>query len=166
LRKSRPLVTDSNRSAIRPEAQPRSLEVKKVEKPRSFREKVKERQQVQPVERRAPAPAERGKMREAPAERGKPQEAPAERGKLREAPAERGKPQEAPAERGKLREAPAERGKLREAQAEGKPQEAPAEKEAKEAPAEKKGKPKERRRIIPGWKPPGGQGQDTERNRR
>jgi hypothetical protein len=132
LRQSRPLVTETNRSAIRPEAQQRSLEVKKVEKPKAFREKVKERQQVQPVERRGPAPAERGKLREAPAERGRPQQAaPPGKERPQVAPAERGGPQEAPAEKGKLREAPAGRGRPQQAAPpeKGKPKASPPEKD-------------------------------------
>ena len=136
LKQSRPLVTESNRSAIRPEAQQRSLEVRKVEKPKAFREKVKERQQVQPVERRGPSPAERDRPQEA---------APPEKGKQQVAPAERGRPQEAPPERGRLRETPAERGRPQEATTpeKGKRQVAPAEKGKKKATEPEKEKPKE-----------------------
>ena len=168
LRQSRPLVKESGRSAIRPQAQPRPLEVKKVEKPRSLSERTRERQQVAPAERGRPqaappekggtqeVPAEKGKLKEAPAGRGRPQQtAPPEKARPQVAPAERGRPQEAPAEKGKLKEAPAGRGRPQQtappekarpqvAPAErGRPQEAPAEKgKLKEAPAEK-GKSKE-----------------------
>jgi hypothetical protein len=155
LKQSRPLVKEPGRSAIRPQAQPRTLEVKKVEKPRTLTERVRERQQIAPAERGKPqeAPAERGKLKAAPAERGRPQQAAPEEDRPRVAPAERGRPQEAPAERGKLKAAPAERGKPKAAAPEeerpqvapaerGKPQEAPAERgKLKAAPAER-GKPK------------------------
>jgi hypothetical protein len=98
LRQSRPLVKEPDRSAIRPQAQPRPLEVKKVEKPRSSGERIGERKQ------------------KAPAEKGKPKEAPAERGKLKEAPAERGRPQQAaPPEKGKPKASPPEKDKSKEA---------------------------------------------------
>src|SRR3990170_3382081 len=74
LRQSRPLVKEPDRSAIRPQAQPRPLEVKKVEQPRSLSERTRERQQA--------APAERGRPQQtAPPEKAKPQPqvAPAER---------------------------------------------------------------------------------------
>ncbi|KRT74968.1 MAG: FecR domain protein [Deltaproteobacteria bacterium CSP1-8] len=158
LRQTRPLVKEPGRSAIRPQAQPRPLEVKKVEKPRSLSERTRERQQA--------APPERGRTQEAPAERARPQEtAPPEKARPQVTPAEKGRPQEVPAEKGKLKEAPPERGRTQEAPAErgrpqqtapprkarpqvapaerGRPQEAPAEKgKLKEAPAEK-GKSKE-----------------------
>ena len=148
LRQTRPLVKEPGRSAIRPQAQPRPLEVKKVEKPRSLSERTRERQQA--------APPERGRTQEAPAERGRPQEtAPPEKARPQVTPAEKGRPQEVPAEKGKLKEAPPERGRPQQtapprkarpqvAPAErGRPQEAPAEKgKLKEAPAEK-GKSKE-----------------------
>jgi hypothetical protein len=109
LKQSRPLVKEPDRSAIRPQAQPRPLEVKKVEKPRSLSERGRERQQV--------APAERGKPQEmAPPEKAKPEVAPAERGRPREmAPPEKAKPQAAPAERGKPKASPLKKDKLKEA---------------------------------------------------
>src|SRR5512146_3263966 len=169
LRQPRPLVKEQSRSAIRPDAPARALEVKKVEKPRPVNERVRERRQVPPGERRlqgaprqesqpqngerggkpVPAaperkvtPAERGKPQVAPAERGKPQVAPAEREKPREAPAERGKPQVAPAERGKPQVAPAERERPREAPAERPRQQvAPAEREKPQAVPVEREKP-------------------------
>ncbi|MBI5420409.1 MAG: FecR domain-containing protein [Deltaproteobacteria bacterium] len=54
LRQARPLVREPDRSALRPQAQPRPLEVRKVEKPRSVVERTRERQQVRPAERRGP----------------------------------------------------------------------------------------------------------------
>src|SRR3990172_6793569 len=159
LRQTRPLVKEPGRSAIRPQAQPRPLEVKKVEKPRSLSERTRERQQEAPPERGSTqeAPAERGRPQETappekarpqgtPAEKGRPQEIPAEKGKLKEAPPERGRPQQtapprkarpqvAPAERGRPQEAPAEKGKLKEAQAEkGKSKEAPPDNVLRETP--------------------------------
>jgi len=159
LRQTRPLVKEPGRSAIRPQAQPRPLEVKKVEKPRSLSERTRERQQEAPAERgksKEAPPQEKGKLKEAPAERGRPQEtAPPEKARPQVTPAEKGRPQEVPAEKGKLKEAPPERGRPQQtapprkarpqvAPAErGRPQEAPAEKgKLKEAPAEK-GKSKE-----------------------
>jgi FecR protein len=55
LRQSRPLVTEPNRSAFRPQGKPAPLEVRKVEKPKPASERAKERQQVLPQERRGPA---------------------------------------------------------------------------------------------------------------
>jgi hypothetical protein len=158
LRQSRPLVKEPERSAIRPQAPPRALEVKKVEKPRSLSERTRERRQAPPPEKGRPqaAPAERGrppqvapaeeeKRKEAPAERGRPpQSAPAEKVRPQAAPAERGRPpQVAPAEEEKRKEAPAERGRPPQAAPAEKgrpPQVAPAEREKrKEAPVERGG---------------------------
>ena len=88
LRQSRPLVKEPERSTLRPQAQPRSLEVKKVEKPRSLGERMRERQQAVPGERRgpgaapgsppgtvAPAPPPRGGLPGAVEQRGRPKEA-------------------------------------------------------------------------------------------
>ena len=58
LRQSRPLVTEPNRSAYRPQGKPAPLEVRNVEKPRPASERAKERQQVLPQERRGPAPSQ------------------------------------------------------------------------------------------------------------
>ncbi|MGZ8431688.1 MAG: DUF6600 domain-containing protein [Candidatus Deferrimicrobiaceae bacterium] len=145
LRQSRPLVKEPDRSAIRPQAQPRPLEVKKVEQPRSLSERTRERQQVAPAERGRPqeAPAEKDKLKEAPTERERPQvTAPPEKAKPQVAPAERGRPQEkAPPEKAKPQVAPAERGKPKEKAPpeKAKPQVAPAErgKPQKKAPPEK-----------------------------
>jgi hypothetical protein len=152
LRQSRPLVRERDRSAMRPQAQPRSMEVKKVAKPMPPAERARERRHLAPAERgrTQEVPAERGKVQEAPAGRGRPQQAappekarpqavPAERGKPQGIPAEKGKVQEAPAERGRPQEIPAERGKVREVPAErGRPQQAvpPEKANKKEAPPE------------------------------
>jgi hypothetical protein len=159
-RQSRPLVREPDRSAIRPQEQPRPLEVKKVEQPRPSSERTRERPQAAPPERGTTqeAPAERGKRKEAPAERSRPQKAaPPEEAKPQVAPAERSRPQKtappeeakpqvAPAERSRPQKmAPAEKPRPQVAPAErGRPQQtAPAAKgKLKEAPAEK-GKSKE-----------------------
>jgi hypothetical protein len=57
LRQSRPLVKEPDRSALRPQAQPRPLEVKKVEKPKTVFERMRERRQAVPEERRGPGAA-------------------------------------------------------------------------------------------------------------
>jgi FecR protein len=129
LRQSRPLVKEPDRSAVRPQAQPRPLEVKKVEKPRSLSERKRERQQVAPAEKARPqaAPAERGKPQQvAPAEKARPQAAPAERGKPQQAaPAEKARPQAAPAERGKPKASPPEKEKPKEGSADNNSRENP-----------------------------------------
>jgi len=122
LRQSRPLVKEPDRSAIRPGAPSRPLEVRKVEKPSPPKERAREHQQVLPAERRGPGAPQGGPPQRlerggspaqaVPQERGKreaPPAAPAERIERREvrpqgAPApergtEKGRPQEAPAER-------------------------------------------------------------------
>ncbi|MGB3398974.1 MAG: DUF6600 domain-containing protein [Candidatus Deferrimicrobiaceae bacterium] len=103
LRQTRPLVKEPDRSSIRPQAQPRTLEVKRVENPRSLSERTRERRQVAPVERSRPqqaAPPEKARPQAAPVERSRPQQA---------APVERSRPQQAaPAERGRPREVPSE----------------------------------------------------------
>ncbi len=60
LRQSRPLVTEPNRSAFRPQGKSAPLEVRKVEKPRPASERARERQQVLPKERRGPAASQGG----------------------------------------------------------------------------------------------------------
>ncbi len=137
LKQSRPLVKEPDRSAIRPQAQPRPLEVKKVEKPRSLGERAKERQPV--------APAERGKPQQAaPPEKAGPQAAPAETSRPPVAPAERGRPQQAaPPEKARPQVAPAERGRPQQAAPpeKARPQVAPAERRRPQqaAPPEKAG---------------------------
>lgn len=116
LRQSRPLVTEPDRSALRPEAKPRPMEVRKVEQPRTLSERKRERQPVAPAERGRPQPTaepEKAKPQAAPAERGRPQQAaPPEKPKPQAAPAERGRPQEAAEpEKAKPQAAPAERGR-------------------------------------------------------
>ena len=74
LRQSRPLVTEPNRSAFRPQGKPAPLEVRKVEKPRAASERARERKQVVPKERRGPA-ALPGSLPGAVEQRGKPREA-------------------------------------------------------------------------------------------
>ncbi len=142
-RRSRPLVRDPDRSALRPRAKPRSLAVRKVDQPRSFDERARERRKAAPPLRGSTqeAPAERGRRKEAPAERGRPQRTappekarpqvmPAERGRPQQtAPAERGRPQRtAPPEKARPQVVPAERGRPQKtAPAErGRPQKAPA----------------------------------------
>ena len=150
LRQSRPLVKEPDKSAIRPQAQPRPLEVKKVEKPRAASERAKERQQAAPAEKGKPqqaAPPERAKPQAAPPERGKPQQAaPPERAKPQAAPPERGKPQQAaPPERAKPQAAPPERGKPEQAAPpeRAKPQAAPPERGKPQGPPPGKDKSKE-----------------------
>ena len=149
LRQSRPLVKEQDRSARRPNAKPRPLEVRKVDQPRPASERIKERQQVRPAERRpAAAPAEQ-RSPAAPQERvaperpqrgPEPKPAKPERDikpeKPREAPVEKAKPKEAPVERMRPRETPVEKAKPKEAPVERmRPREAPVEKvEPKEAP--------------------------------
>ncbi len=60
LRQARPLVRESNRSAIRPEAKPRPLEVRKIETPRSVNERIRERRESAPPERRGPGAPQAG----------------------------------------------------------------------------------------------------------
>ncbi len=74
LRKSRPLVTEPNRSAFRPQGKPAPLVVRKVEKPRAASERARERQQVLPKERRGPA-ASPGSPPGTVERRGRPKEA-------------------------------------------------------------------------------------------
>ena len=59
LKQTRPLVTEPNRSAFRPQGKPAPLEVKKVEKPRPASERAKERPPVPTRERPKAAPPER-----------------------------------------------------------------------------------------------------------
>ena len=112
LRQSRPLVKEPDRSAVRPQAQPRPLEVKKVEKPKPLSERKRERQQVAPAEKARPqqaAPPEKARPQAAPAERGKPQQAaPPEKARPQAAPAERGKPKASPPGKEKPEEGPAD----------------------------------------------------------
>jgi hypothetical protein len=141
-RQSRPLVKEPDRSAIRPQARPRTLEVRKVEKPRSLIERTRERQQAAPPQRgrtqEAPAergtqqeamPAERGRTREVPVERSRPQVVPVERGRPQQtAPPEKARPQMVPVERGRSQQtAPPEKARPRVVPAEkGRPQKVPA----------------------------------------
>jgi hypothetical protein len=98
LRNARPLVRESGRSAIRPEAKPRTLEIRKTDERRPIRERVKERKEVLPAERRAPA--ERVAPKQPPR-----QEREIERERIRP---EQQRPAEPPerVERGKRKEAP------------------------------------------------------------
>ncbi|MDP2657641.1 MAG: hypothetical protein Q8O78_04415, partial [Candidatus Deferrimicrobium sp.] len=82
LRQSRPLVTEPNRSAFRPQGKPAPLEVRKVEKPRPASERAKERPQVLPKER-PKAPPER--VKPAPQPTGRPPGAVERRAKPKEA---------------------------------------------------------------------------------
>jgi hypothetical protein len=164
LRQSRPLVKEPDRSAIRPQAKPAPLEVKKVEKPRSLSERVKERQQGAPAEKGKPpqaAPPERGKPEQAaPPERAKPQAAPPERGKPEQAaPPERAKPQATSPERGKPEQAaPPERAR---------PQAAPPERgKAKGSPPEKDKSKDAATDNVSRENPRGGTEREGERGRR
>ncbi len=60
LRQTRPLVRESNRSAFRPAAKPRPLEVRKVDKARPLNERMRERREAAPAERRGPASPQGG----------------------------------------------------------------------------------------------------------
>ncbi|MGA7104834.1 MAG: DUF6600 domain-containing protein [Candidatus Deferrimicrobiaceae bacterium] len=114
LRQSRPLVREPDRSTMRPQAQPRQLEVRKAEQPRSSNERTRERQQMEPVERSRPqaAPLERSRPPQAaPPEKARPQVSPVEKSRpMRVAPPEKARPQVAPVERNRPQQAaPAER---------------------------------------------------------
>jgi hypothetical protein len=90
VRQSRPLVKEQDRSARQPDAKPRSLEVRKVEKPTPAKERARERKEVRPAERRpAAAPVEQ-RAPAAPAEQ-RPSVAPTER-RSPAAPAQRRSP--------------------------------------------------------------------------
>jgi hypothetical protein len=151
LKQSRPLVKESERSTLRPQAQSRPLEVRKVEKPKSLGERIRERQQVRPPE------GDRGKRPgEAPPEesvRPSPRPGAPERGIERRRPpqappeekAQPQRPQRAP-ERG------VEKGReLRQAPPEEKAQPSPAQRapergiekgrELRQAPPEEKAQP-------------------------
>lgn len=97
LRQSRPLVREPDRSALRPEERPRSLEVRRVEKARPPNERIRERRE------RA--------VETAPRERGRPETTPAVRDNRRmerpQAPPEKAKP--GPAPKATERAAPPER---------------------------------------------------------
>ena len=131
LRQSRPLVKEPDRSAIRPQATPAPLEVKKVEKPRPASERATERKEAVPRERRGPAasqgsPPEKVQPRVAPKEAepkatGKPERAQPPPEKAKPEPAQRGGPPEKVEPRGKPKEAePKATGKP------GRPQGTPA----------------------------------------
>jgi hypothetical protein len=93
LRQSRPLVKEPERSAIRPQAKPAPLEVKKVEKPRPASERATERKQAVPKEQRGPAASRKG-LPQTPPEKAKP-EPPPPRGGPSGTVEPRGKPKEA-----------------------------------------------------------------------
>ena len=163
MRQSRPLVKEPDRSAIRPQAQPRPLEVKKVEQPRSVSERTRERQQVAPDERGRPqqtAPPERARPQVAPAERGRTPEVPAERSRPQPtAPPERARPQVAPAERERTPEVPAERGRPQ--------QTAPSERDYQKAsPPEKDRSGEVPSENVPRENPRGGMEREIERGGR
>jgi hypothetical protein len=153
LRQSRPLVKERDRSAMRPQAQPRSMEVKKIEKPVPPAERARERRHPAPAERGRPpqaAPPEKARPQPVPAERGRTQEAPADRGKAQEAPADRGRPpQTAPQEKTRPQAAPDDRG--------GRPQGAPAEKGKVQGAAPERDRPQQaaQDRARPNGSPPG-----------
>ena len=155
LRQSRPLVKEPDRSAIRPQAQPRPLEVKKVEKPRAASERAKERQQVLPKERRGPA-ASQGSPPGSVEQRGKPKEAEPQakpKPERPQPPPEKVTPE--PPQRGGSPGSVEQRGKPKEAEPQAKPKperpQPPPEKVTPEPPqrggspgsVEQRGKPKE-----------------------
>jgi len=137
LRQSRPLVKEPDRSAIRPQATPAPLEVKKVEKPRPASERAAERQQAVPKERRGPA-ASQGSPPGAVEQRGKPKEA------VPTAKPERATPE--PPQKGGPPGAVEQRDKPKEAVPTAKPERAtpePPQKGGPPAAVEQRGKPKE-----------------------
>jgi hypothetical protein len=115
LRQSRPLVTEPNRSAFRPQGKPAPLEIRKVEKPRAASERAKERQQALPKERRGPAASQgsppgtveqRGKPKEAePKEKANPERPQPPPEKVKPEPQQRGVPPGTVEQRGKPKEA-------------------------------------------------------------
>jgi len=134
LRQSRPLVREPDRSAIRPQAKPRPLEVKQVERPRSTSERTRDSRQSAPPVRESPqvAPPERGRAPEsAPPKKVSPQTTPAGRERPQAATSEKGRaPQSAPPERVRPQTVPVERVG---------PQAAPVERERPQvAPPERK----------------------------
>ena len=78
VRQSRPLVKEQDRSTRRPEAKPRTMDVRKVEKPKPAIERAKERKQIRPVEQRPAAVPEERRPAVPPAEKRSPA-APVER---------------------------------------------------------------------------------------
>jgi hypothetical protein len=155
LRQSRPLVKEPERSAIRPQAKPAPLEVRKVETPRPASERARERQQALPKERRGPA-ATQGSPPGAVEQRDKPREAepkPAGRPERPQPPTEKATPE--PPQRGGPPGAVEQRGKPKEAEpkAAGRPErpQPPPEKATPEPPqrggppgaVEQRRKPKE-----------------------
>ena len=157
LKQSRPLVTEPNRSAFRPQATPAPLEVKKVEKPRPASERATERKQAVPKERRGPA-ASQGSPPEKVQPRVTPKEAEPKATGKPERPQprpEKAKPE--PPQKGGAPGAVEQRGKPKEAEpkATGKPEPErpqPAAEKGKPSPqqtggppgaVEKRGKPKE-----------------------
>ena len=93
LKRSRPLVTEPNRSAFRPQGKPVPLEVRKVEKPRPASERAKARPQVPPKER-TKAPPERVKPEPQPT--GRPPAAVEPRARPKEAEPKAKTPPERP----------------------------------------------------------------------
>ena len=88
LRQFRPLVKEPDRSAIRPQAKPAPLEVRKVEKPRPPGERARERQQFAPRDWRGPAATEGGppaRVRPEPQQKDVAPGAVEQRGRTREA---------------------------------------------------------------------------------
>ncbi len=110
LRQSRPLVTEPNRSAFRPQGKPAPLEVRNVEKPRAASERAKERQQAVPKERRGPA-ASQGSPPGTVEQRGRPKEADPKAKPEPKAKAKPERPKGTPAEEDKVKEE--ERGNRR-----------------------------------------------------
>jgi hypothetical protein len=153
LKQSRPLVTEPNRSAFRPQATPAPLEVKKVEKPRPASERATERKQAVPKEQRGPAASPRsapGKVEQ----RAKPKETEP-KAKTKPEPerpqpaAEKGKP--APQQTGVPRGTVEQRGKPKEAEPKAKSKPEPKVKPEPERPqpAAEKGKPAPQQTGVP-----------------
>src|SRR5512141_2229284 len=150
LRQSRPLVTEPGRSAFRPQEKPAPLEVRKVEKPRSFSEKIRERQQVAPKERQGPAATQGSPPGGAVEQRGKPREAEPKAKPVPQPPPEKVTPEPQP--RGGLPGAVEQRGKPKEAEPKAKPAPQPPPGEVTPEPqprggmpggVEQRGKPRE-----------------------
>ena len=121
MRKSRPLVKEPERSAIRPQAKPRPLEVRQVERPRSTSERTRDSRQSSPPVRVSPQTTPAGRERPpqtAPPVRGNPpQSKPPERVRPQATPAGSKRPQESSDDRvlrenprgGTVREVPIDR---------------------------------------------------------
>ncbi len=106
LRQSRPMVRETGRSAIRPAERARPLEVRKVETPRSVNERVRERRQAPPQERRGPGTPQGGPPGRMDRRSGQPSGPTSTEGRVPRAQDVR-KPIAVPQERGKRETPPA-----------------------------------------------------------